>query len=203
MQSQPGIEPEKIGQWSVIEQSPVYLEKLALLSHSSRELSRLAYVLSPLSEHALKAKQRCSDCGGKSHCLQPSPKCFVANSSKHISTRPLDSDAGHQHMLRSQRIVLKNLNPPSLIRKIRESGQSPRIKKTHIKRMIQRRLHVSFAIPIQESYGTITLHAVTATSPIVGAFPSLRTALQSSQKLKCPSNGPTITHRVRHSPLQQ
>jgi hypothetical protein len=49
--------------WSIIEQTPLYVEKLLLLCHSQKELQRVGYVTTPFSDDKLNEKRRCQNCG--------------------------------------------------------------------------------------------------------------------------------------------
>lgn len=51
--------------WSVIEETPIYLEKLKLLVDSEKVLQAAAYVLHPLGTELVESKKRCVHCGGK------------------------------------------------------------------------------------------------------------------------------------------
>lgn len=50
--------------WSNIEEKPVYLEKLELLSHSQDELRQNCYVFDQLTQAQITKKLRCLNCFG-------------------------------------------------------------------------------------------------------------------------------------------
>jgi hypothetical protein len=60
------------GGWSMIEQTPLYVEKLLLLCHSQKELQRVGYITAPFSDEKLSEKRRCQNCGCESSpALEP------------------------------------------------------------------------------------------------------------------------------------
>jgi hypothetical protein len=53
-------------QWSTIEETPLYVEKLLVLCHSLKELRRVGYVTTAFSDDKLNEKRRCQNCGCES-----------------------------------------------------------------------------------------------------------------------------------------
>lgn len=51
--------------WSVIEETPIYLEKLRLLVDSEKVLQSAGYILRPLELEQIESKKRCVLCGGE------------------------------------------------------------------------------------------------------------------------------------------
>jgi hypothetical protein len=51
------------GEWSTIEETPLYVGKLLLLCHSQKELQRVGYVTTAFSDEKLNEKRRCQNCG--------------------------------------------------------------------------------------------------------------------------------------------
>jgi hypothetical protein len=60
--------------WSVIEETPIYLEKLKLLVDSEKVLQSAGYVLRPLEPEQVESKKRCVHCGGEQN-----PRRSVSN----------------------------------------------------------------------------------------------------------------------------
>lgn len=63
----PGLPAPILGSefpWSIIEETPVSLEKLELLSHSKDELRQNCYVLDQLTRAQITKKLRCLNCFG-------------------------------------------------------------------------------------------------------------------------------------------
>lgn len=74
-------------QWSIVEKTPITLEKVNLLTHSLNVLRKEGYVLEALSEPEIRRKMKCQNCGKKIQGYRPpAPEYVLDYGDDHINT---------------------------------------------------------------------------------------------------------------------